>query len=90
MAVANFHKPHDPTAHENFVRWCAENPTGFFVNVHAKGPLLHRVGCWHTAPEHERWSDLPDNRKVCASDEDELVEHFRREHGAPPARCSHC
>jgi len=91
MAVLHFHKAADPSAHENFVRWCAQNPLGLFVNYGPREAMLHRVGCPHTANwRREEWGDLEHNRKLCSTDEQELLDHHLRESGEHPTKCSDC
>ena len=92
MPVIAFHNAEDPTAHENFVRWCHENrEAGLFVNFGSQGAMLHRVTSPHTADwNRPEWGDLGNNRKLCAHDEQELLEHVQRELGKPAAKCADC
>lgn len=84
MPVVTFHHAQDPTAHENFMRWCKENPLGLFVKAHATGATLHRVGCPHI--DHRE----PGERSLCSEEHDELVVHAERELGHPPVKCPQC
>jgi hypothetical protein len=91
MPVLNFHQDADPTAHENFMRWCKENPRGRFIHFGPRGAVLHRVGCPHIAEwNREEWGDLADHRKLCSDDEAELVEQHRHEGGQSLDKCSGC
>ena len=68
MPVQNFHQAADPTAHENFMRWCKENPDGRFIHFGPRGEMLHRVGCPHIANwNREEWGDFASLNKAAAA-----------------------
>ncbi|MEO8605715.1 MAG: hypothetical protein ABI629_24315 [bacterium] len=88
MPVKDFHAVADPTAHENFMRWCREVAGGLFIHHGPQGAMLHRTSC----PQIASWKsdDVGANRKVCSEDEQELLDHHLREHGSHPGKCPDC
>jgi hypothetical protein len=56
--------------HDDFVKWLAENPDGYFINCRtASDMMLHRPSCHHLIDEES----LTSRRKVCSLDRDQLV-----------------
>ena len=79
--------------HEEFQRWRAENPSGYFINFKDKEkPCLHRSKCHHfgrTDMPPEEWGNYGSNRKICAATVEKL-ERWAKHEGIVFERCKDC
>jgi len=80
-------------AQEDFQRWQADNPTGFYINrkTAARG-MLHRVGCGHVGKADDwdpEFGDVARRAKVCHRDRAALLSWPEQE-GVAVTLCADC
>ena len=89
--ITIFHDKDDPEAQAKFERWRQTTSHGYFINYRSRSNLMiHRVGCPHDTPWHQKWGSLTRTKKMCSSSEDALAEWARANAHAPLKRCSDC
>jgi hypothetical protein len=76
-----------------YVRWLAENPSGWVLNAHRQAKadylVIHRSRCWTISRSGVRYTS-GDFLKMCGSDPENLSDWAVSQTGATPDMCKKC
>ena len=63
--ITIFHDKDDPEAQAKFERWRQTTSHGYYINYRSRSNLMiHRVGCPHDTPWHQKWGSLTRTKKM--------------------------